>query len=130
MKDVERLEDHNGQGGLHYRHGTQRLLQRLNQRTKGIDEPPYATGGTQGGQGKEKPKVLQVEDHLDYCGPKEGTNTGRRRYILLPLKEGKETNTDGTGKGNLDFRCNLEVGRPEDITEVDTPGGPTRTPDG
>ena len=33
----------------------------------------------------------------------------------------------GTEEGDVDFRVNLEVGVPEDVPEVDTPGGPTRT---
>ena len=48
MKDVERREAHCGQGVMHYDHGTQRLLHRLHQVTKGIDVPSDDTGGNKG----------------------------------------------------------------------------------
>ena len=81
MEDMERRESPYGQGGLHSRHILQRLLKRLHRGDKGIDGPPDYPGPTQGGRGKDKPKLLQGEEHLAHCGPEDRTNAGGRRDI-------------------------------------------------
>ena len=70
MEDVEIQESHYWKGGLNYRHGQQRLLQRLHQGSKGINGPPNDHRGTQRVQITEDPQVFQEGNHLVYCIPK------------------------------------------------------------
>ena len=59
MEDVNRQEAHYGQGVLNYRHGTQRLLQRLHQRYNSINVATDDPGGTKGGHRTEELKLFQ-----------------------------------------------------------------------
>ena len=81
MEDVDIREAYYRQGGLNYRHGPQRLLQRPHQGAKVIIGPPENPSTNQGGQRTDKVQVLQGEDHLAHWVPKERINIGVRLYI-------------------------------------------------
>ena len=92
MYDVEIREAHYGQGGLYYRHGPQRLIQRLHQRTTSTYRPPYDPSVSHGVWKSEEPQIPLREILLSHCGPEEVPNARGKFVLQRPPKRCQETN--------------------------------------
>ena len=55
---------------------------------------------------------------MDHCDTKGGTKSGGRITLKLPEIDGQESNAEGTIGGTRDLRIHLDIGGPEDGTEM------------
>ena len=67
---------------------------------------------------------------MDHCDTKGETKSGGRITLKLPEIDGQESNAEGTIGGTRDLRIHLDIGGPEDGTEMVPHSGPMLTQEG